>query len=261
MSRPVGLIIAGLDPSGGAGLIVDIKTLAAFDCFPAAAITSLTYQNSEGLSGAKHQTAESFRAQIAHITQEHEVAAVKVGMLPTRELVRELAILLRETDLPAPVVDPVLRSSSGFQLIEDNAIPVLLNELMPLAGLLTPNIPEAEQLTGLTIANEGEMIAAAEKLREMGARAVLIKGGHLYEGSRVRVHGSKESREAIEILDDEGRITVFRGEWIETRPVRGTGCMLSTAIAACLAQQIQLEDAVRRAKEFVADVIRDFPKP
>ena len=259
MSQPVGLIIAGLDPSGGAGVIVDVKTLAAFDCFPTAAITSVTYQNSESLSGASHQTAESLRAQIESVIKEYRVAAVKVGMLPTRELVLEVARLLRETDLPAPVVDPVFRSSSGYQLMEDNAIPALLNDLIPLARLLTPNISEAEALAGLTITNEGEMIAAAGKIRKMGARAVLIKGGHLYEGAGTGGPKSEDLRESIDILDDEGRITVFRGGWIEAPPVRGTGCRLSTAIAAGLAQQVRLEDAVRRAKEFVADVIRYFP--
>jgi hydroxymethylpyrimidine/phosphomethylpyrimidine kinase len=259
MSQPVGLIIAGLDPSGGAGVIVDVKTLAGFDCFPTAAITSLTYQNSEGLNGASHQTAESLRAQIEPVIKEYRVAAVKVGMLPTRELVLEMARLLRETNLPAPVIDPILRSSSGYQLMEDDAIPALLNEFIPLARLLTPNIPEAEELAGLKITNEGEMIAAARKIRQMGARAVLIKGGHLYQGSEVRGQGSERFREAIDVLDDEARVTVFRGEWIKAPPVRGTGCMLSTAIAACLAQQIQLEAAVRRAKEFVAEAIRYFP--
>jgi hydroxymethylpyrimidine/phosphomethylpyrimidine kinase len=261
-TSPVVLIIAGFDPSGGAGIIADIRTVGAFGCRPVAAVTSLTLQNSEGVFGAIHQTAESLRAQILPVVSEFRIAAVKIGMLPTREIVSEVARLLQETKMPAPVIDPVLRSTSGYQLMEPEAKEVWLSELMPGARLITPNVPEAEVLAGMKITNEAEMHEAARKLRETGARAVLIKGGHLKQRSEVRGQRSvaaEPNGQAIDVLDDDGLVRVFRGEWIDSPPVRGTGCMLSTAIAACLAQHRNLQDSVAVAKQFVADAIRYAP--
>src|SRR5712692_1137390 len=255
MTAPIILTIAGFDPSGGAGIIADLKTFTAFGCAPTAAITSLTFQNAQGIQGARHQTAQTVLEQAMAIMTESTIAAAKTGMLPTSEIVREVARLFREEELPAPVVDPVLRSTSGYELMESEAIAMLLAELMPLARLITPNVPEAETLTGLRIENEKGMRAAASRLREMGARAVLIKGGHLEQGSGIRGQGSEKTgpvRQAIDVLDDEGRVTVFHAEWIDSPPVRGTGCMLSSAIAACLAKGLALEEAAGRAKEFVA---------
>lgn len=140
--------------------------------------------------------------------------------------------------------------------MEPEAIPVFTRELLPLARLLTPNIPEAEVLTGMAIENEDDMRQAAVKLRELGARAVLIKGGHAQEKSEVRSPNSAE-RLAIDVLDDDGEITVFTGEWIDAPAIRGSGCRMSSAIAACLAQGITLQDSVHRAKEYVAGVIRE----
>lgn len=261
---PSVLTIAGFDPSGGAGIIADVRAFVSFGCRPVAAMTSLTFQNSEGVFGAIHQHAESLRAQILPVAKEFRIAAVKIGMLPTRELVLEVARLVRETSVPAPVIDPVLRSSSGYELMEPDAREVWLTELMPLARVITPNIPEAETLTGLRINNENEMRLAARRLREMGARAVLVKGGHL-AGARASCPPSSEPdeagrmpavpSEAIDLLDDDGTVTVFRGEWIEAPPVRGTGCRLSAAIAAGLARGMPLAEAVSAAKDFVAEVI------
>ena len=253
-NKIVALTVAGFDPSGGAGIIVDIKTFVAFGCAPAAAITSLTFQNSRGVFGSVHQTADSVRSQVLPLAEEFQVSCMKTGMIPTRAIVSEVARLIRELNLPAPVVDPVLRSTSGYELVEKDAIETLLSELMPLARVITPNIPEAERLTGLSINGESEMREAARKLREVGARAALVKGGHLKPGSGAR--GQVSKRQAIDVLDDEGRVTVFRGEWIDAQPVRGTGCMLSSAIAACLGQGIGLEEAVGTAKNFVSDAIR-----
>lgn len=262
-NSPVVLTIAGFDPSGGAGIIADIRTIVAFGCRPAAAMTSLTFQNSEGVSGAIHQTAGSLRAQILPVVSEFRVAAVKIGMLPTRESVLEVVRLIQETDMPAPVVDPILSSTSGYELMEPEAREVWLSELMPLARLITPNIPEAETLTGTRIANEHDMREAAHKLVEMGACAVLIKGGHWKERSEVRGRrsvGVEPNCEAIDVLDDEGLVTTFRGEWIDSSPVRGTGCMLSSAIAACLGLGMDLQGSVGAAKRFVAGAIRYAPK-
>src|SRR5215217_2375111 len=162
MTRPVVLSIAGLDPSGGAGIVADIKTIAAFGCFPAAALTSITFQNTTGVFGAEHQS----------------VATAKTGMLPTAEIVAEVARLFAEENLPAPVVDPVVVATSGDVLIDDEAFEILKSELFPLARVVTPNIPEAEKLTGLSITTETDMRRAAELIVIGGAHAALVKGGH-----------------------------------------------------------------------------------
>jgi hydroxymethylpyrimidine/phosphomethylpyrimidine kinase len=245
----VALTIAGFDPSGGAGVIADIKTFTAFGCAASAAITSLTFQNTRGVFGAAHQTAATVRAQVMPVLEDSRVACVKTGMLPTREIITEVARLFRETpELPAPVVDPVVRSTSGYDLMDEDALNQLVTELMPLARLITPNIPEAERITGLRITSEEEMKRAARRMREMGARAVLIKGGHLRIAEGVPT--------ALDLLDDNGRVTPFRGEWIETASTHGTGCMMSAAIAACLGRGLSLEEAVGTAKRFVAERIR-----
>ena len=271
------LSIAGLDPSGGAGVIANVRTFAAFGVFPTAAVTSVTFQNTTGVFGAAHQSAETVRAQVLPIVEDYTVACAKTGMLPTREVIVEVARLFRETNLPAPVVDPVIRSTSGYQLMDEGALESLVKDLLPLARVVTPNIPEAEGITGLHINDEEEMRHAAQAIREMGARAVLIKGGHLREQEAVgrrqkaenmgrgtsRPHSSSTDAdekaalpaEAIDLLDDDGRVKVFRGEWIHAGQIHGTGCTLSAAIAACLGGGMSLEESVLEAKRFVADAI------
>lgn len=247
-SRPrVALTVAGFDPSGGAGVIADIKTFTAFNCFATAAVTSLTFQNTTGVFGAAHQTADAVRAQVLPIIEDFSVACAKTGMLPTREVIEEVARLFRETSLPAPVVDPVVRSTSGYDLIDDAALASLLKELLPLARVVTPNIPEAERMTKLIIKDEEGMRCAARRLREMGARAALVKGGHL-------------ETEAVDVLDDDGRVSVFRSRKIETTSTHGTGCTLAAAIAACLGHGLSLEDSAGRAKRFVTSAILHAPQ-
>jgi hydroxymethylpyrimidine kinase/phosphomethylpyrimidine kinase len=243
----VALTIAGFDPSGGAGVIADINTFRQFGLFATAAVTSLTYQNTMGVSGAAHQSAEIVRRQIEPVIEDFHVACVKTGMLPTGEIITEVARLFREHELPLPVVDPVVRSTSGYDLIDDAALAALTRELLPLARIVTPNIPEAERITGRRIANEIDMHAAAHTLRDMGARAVLIKGGHL-------------TGDALDLLlDDAGQIHTFRAARIETTSTHGTGCTLAAAIAACLARGMTLEASVAAAKDFVTRAIADAP--
>ena len=295
MTPPVALTIAGLDPSGGAGIIADIRTFAAFGCFGTAAITSLTFQNTTGVFGAVHQTAATVRAQVTPILEDFKVSCAKTGMLPTREIIAEVARLFR-ADLPAPVVDPVMRATSGDDLIDDDAVSCLVSELFPLAQLVTPNIPEAERLTGLSIGDEQTMRVAARQIRQMGARAVLVKGGHLAgreTGGRTQEQeagipstssipstastSSNPSNpstastssipstasirlEAIDVLDHEGTVTVFRDELIAGGEIHGSGCTLSAAIAAGLGNGLTLEDSVQAAKRFVTEAIRRSPK-
>lgn len=246
---PVALTIAGFDPSGGAGVVADIKTFTAFGCFATAAVTSLTFQNTTGVFGATHQTAADVRAQVLPVVEDFRVAGLKTGMLPTREVISEVARLLRETSLceVGAIIDPVVRSTSGFDLIDDDALAALKSELLPLARLITPNLPEAERITGLEIKTEADMRRAASLMREMGARAVLVKGGHL-------------TGDAVDLLDDAGSVEFFRAPRIETDATHGTGCTLAAAIAACLARGMNLHDAVGAAKRFVTEAIRRSPQ-
>jgi hydroxymethylpyrimidine kinase/phosphomethylpyrimidine kinase len=259
-SLPIALSIAGLDPSGGAGVLADVRTFAAFGCFPTAAITSLTFQNTVGVSGALHQTAETVRDQVLPIVADFAVSGAKTGMLPTREVIGEVARLFRETNLPAPVVDPVMRATSGDDLIDDDAVSRLVSDLFPLAILVTPNIPEAERLTGLTIRDEAAMREAARRIRELGASAVLVKGGHLLSSRQSAGQaGERDVLEAIDVLDDNGKITVLRSELISGGEIHGSGCMLSAAIAAGLAHGKTLVDSVEAAKHFVTAAIKNAP--
>lgn len=244
---PVALTVAGFDPSGGAGVVADVKTFTAFGCFATAAVTSLTFQNTQGVYGAAHQTARAVREQVLPVVADFRVAGMKTGMLPTREIISEVARLLREERLPAPVVDPVVRSTSGFDLIDDEALAALKKELLPLARVLTPNVPEAERLTGLTIRDEEGMRRAARLMRSMGARAVLVKGGHL------------TGRVALDLLDDGGTLQTFSAERVETASTHGTGCTLAAAVAAGLARGLALADAVGAAKRFVTEAVRRAP--
>ena len=149
--RPVVLTIAGLDPSGGAGIVADIKTIYALGCYPAAALTSVTYQNTTGVFGAEHQTAASLRAQVEPVIRDLDVVAAKTGMLPTAEIVAEVARLFSEEALQPPVVDPVMVSTSGHDLIGDEAFQILKTRVLPVARVVTPNIPESERLVGYSI--------------------------------------------------------------------------------------------------------------
>ena len=278
---PVALTIAGFDPSGGAGVIADVRTFASFGCFPTASITSLTFQNTTAVFGALHQSAAAVRAQVTPILEDFTVACVKTGMLPTREVIAEVARLFRTTKLPSPVVDPVMRATSGDDLIDDDAVSCLVMELFPLARIVTPNIPEAERLTGLSINDADGMQEAAKVICEMGAAAVLVKGGHL--GTRnAEGTGQEESNEqkaaidqeattpvprkyqqirAIDVLLQQGvGVTVFSDELVAGVEFHGSGCTLSAAIAACLGKGLNLEDSVRTAKRFVTDAIRRAPK-
>lgn len=244
------LTVAGFDPSGGAGIIADVKTFTTFGCFATAAVTSLTFQNTTGVFGAATQTAEAVCRQTLAIIEDFQVAALKTGMLPTREIISEVARLLRKTplrDAPA-VVDPVVRSTSGYDLIDDAALGALRSELLPLARLVTPNVPEAERITNLKIEDEEGMQRAAAAMRGMGARAVLVKGGHLATG------------DALDLLDDDGRVQTFSASRLKTTSTHGTGCALAAAVAACLARGLTLSESVAAAKRYVHAAIARAPR-
>lgn len=250
--QPVCLSIAGLDPSGGAGIIADIKAFRAFGCFGTAAVTSVTFQNTQGVFGAVHQTAESVRGQVQPVLDDMPVAAVKTGMLPTGEVIAATARLIAENKLKNIVVDPVVRSTSGFDLIDDRALRSLIGELFPLSDLVTPNIPESERIAGIAIRTESDVADAAAVMRAMGAANILIKGGHFGEERGV-------GRIARDFLFIGETLNCLDGEYFDTTATHGTGCTLAAAIAANLALGNDLAEAVAIAKRFVADAIRTAP--
>ena len=270
MTKPkVVLTIAGLDPSGGAGIIADIKTFTAFGCFATAAISSITFQNTTGVFGATHQTAKAVRRQVEPVIEDFEISAVKTGMLPTREVIEETARLIKENRLKNFVVDPVVRSTSGFDLIDDAALRSLIEKLFPLADIVTPNLPEAERITNQQIKSEKDIEKAARKMQSFGARNVLIKGGHrpiaecgmrnadLEENKEQRTKNKGQTARDYLFVGDE--LHIFEAEFIETNATHGTGCTLASAIAANLALGKNLVEAVETAKRFVTEAIRTAP--
>jgi hydroxymethylpyrimidine kinase/phosphomethylpyrimidine kinase len=258
------LTIAGLDPSGGAGIIADIKTISAFGCFPAAAVSSLTFQNTVGVFGAEHQTAET----VEPVLEDFDVAALKTGMLPTGEVIGEVARLVAENGLKNLVVDPVVRSTSGFDLIDDAALKVLIEKLFPLSDLITPNIPEAERIAGFQIRSREDLEKAARRMQDLGAKNVLIKGGHLFdenisgETNMTETPGNRaktENNQATDYLWLGEELHIWSSEFIDTRSTHGTGCTLSAAVAANLALGKDLAPAVEISKKFVTEAIRTSP--
>jgi hydroxymethylpyrimidine/phosphomethylpyrimidine kinase len=242
--------IAGFDPSGGAGTLADIKTFAAFGVFGAAAVTSLTSQNTLAVYGAFHQTADVVRAQIEPVLDDYEIAAVKIGMLPSVEVIDAVAEIIEQRRLPHVVLDPVIRSTSGYDLIDDAAAAHLRDRLMPIAEIVTPNFAEAERLTGMRVRTVAEMEAAGRRLCEMGARSVLVKGGHLLHES---------AGESIDLLVDERGTQSFASPRIETGSTHGTGCTLSSAVAAMFALGADLPTAIVRAKQYLVEALRAAP--
>ena len=234
------LSIAGSDSGGGAGIQADLKTIAALGCFGMTAITALTAQNTLGVRSIHAVPAQILADQVDAVAEDIGIDAVKIGMLHSAETVRTVAAALRRHGLQTVVLDPVMIATSGAVLIDQEAIAVLVYELFPLATLVTPNLDEAALLVGRPLASEGDMEGAARQLLEMGANAVLVKGGHL-AGATV------------------GDLLLARGEaphWmraprIATANTHGTGCTLSSAIAAQLALGASLVEAVEAARGFI----------
>ena len=242
------MTIAGFDPSGGAGVLADIKAIAAMGGFGVAAITSLTFQNTVGVFGAAHQTRETVRRQVEPLLEDFQVAAVKTGMLPTAEVIEEIAALIRERKLAPLVVDPVVRSTSGYDLIDDRALRALVEELFPLATLVTPNVAEAERLTGIRVTGLDAMQQAAAAIRAMGARAVLVKGGDVMADT------------ATDLLLDDNGARVFAAERVSSSSTHGTGCTLAAALATLLARGLSLSEAIEQAKRYIVEAIRHAPR-
>ena len=243
---PVVLSVAGFDPSAGAGIIADLKTFAAHNCYGVAAITALTVQNSQGVASVHPVDPAVLRQSILSLLADGRVKALKIGMLGNQanaEVVGE--ILDANPDLPA-VLDPVVRSSSDCGLLDAAGLDFLRRQLISRVTVITPNIAEAAALAGIPVDNVEGMKAAARKLVDLGARAVVVTGGHLDK--------------AIDVLFDGTTLEVFAGDRIKPDNTHGTGCTFSSAIAANLALGRQLRDAVVLAKAYVVEAIRQsFP--
>jgi hydroxymethylpyrimidine kinase/phosphomethylpyrimidine kinase/thiamine-phosphate diphosphorylase len=236
------LTIAGSDPSGGAGIQADLKTLASLGVPGLTVLSALTAQNANAVLGVFHVPAYFVALQLDAVLPKLKSGVVKTGMLGNAETVGVVAAKLREYGVERLVIDPVLSSSSGTRLLDRPGVDLLKTRLLPLATLITPNLAEAAELTGLRVRDVAGMERAARRLHELGARNVLVKGGHL-------------QTECTDVFFDGLAVVRFEGRRIPTPGVRGTGCMLSSAIAAYMARKTPLLDAIRLSKEYVAKVI------
>lgn len=237
------LTIAGSDSSGGAGIQADIKTITAHGLYASSAITALTAQNTTGVYGIMEVSPEFLASQLDCIFQDIFPDAVKIGMVSSKPLIEVIAAKLTEYQARHVVVDPVMVSTSGSRLLADDAADTLIGELIPLAEVITPNIPEGEVLCGFSIESEKDMERAAGKIGERTKTAVLLKGGH-------------ELNDANDILYQQDRYCWFNGERIDNPNTHGTGCTLSSAIACALASGYSLEDSVKKAKEYISGALR-----
>ena len=245
--HPIALTIAGSDSGGGAGIQADLKTFHAFGVFGTSAITAITVQNTLGVSGVHAVPLDTVVAQIAAVAVDLPPAACKTGMLATRELVVAVASAIREHRLPNYVLDPVMVATSGDRLLDEDAQAAVVEELVPLSTLVTPNLDEAAILVGVPVRDVSAMHRAAESLVSAGAAAALVKGGHL------------DSHELVDVLHDGRSIREFRWPRIDTRSTHGTGCTLSAAITALLARGMPLGAAVEQALDFVHRAIAQAP--
>ena len=264
-SHPVTLTVAGSDSGGGAGIQADLKTMTALGAFGVSVIAALTAQHGAGVLGI-HETPPDFvTLQMKAIRTGFPVRAAKTGMLASASIIEAVADSLKERDFPL-VVDPVCMSQSGHSLLRDDALQTLVRRLLPLADLLTPNRPEAELLTGFAVNNAADVKKAAKRLLEMGARAVLVKGGH-FEGGHFEQGGGaetsarKDARRAGEdtlidwlVLPGREPLPLAHAR-VETPNNHGTGCTLSAAIATFLAFGLPLEEAVKRAQVFLVKAL------
>ncbi len=236
------LTIAGSDSSGGAGIQADLKTMTMNGVYAMSAVTALTAQNTTGVTGIMEVTPEFLEMQIDAVFTDIRPDAVKTGMVSSSALIRTIAAKLKSYAAENIVVDPVMVATSGSRLIADEAIDTLKRELLPIASVVTPNIPEAEVLSGITIRSDAEMVAAARVISETYGCAVLCKGGH-------------HVNDANDLLYARGEAVWFPGKRIQNPNTHGTGCTLSSAIAANLAKGYDLQTAVKRAKDYLSGAL------
>ena len=245
MSKPVALTIAGSDSGGGAGIQADIKSMEANGVFATSALAAVTAQNTETVAEAHDLPPELVAAQIDAVAEDMDVRAAKTGMLSAPAIIEAVADRVAAHTLKPFVVDPVMISKTGFKLLQDAAIDTLVDELLPLATVVTPNVHEASHLTGIDVDSVESLTEAAHALLDAGPDAVLAKGGHLSEGD-----------EAVDVLVTGDATRTFSAPRIDTEHTHGTGCTYASAIAAHLAHGRDLSTAIERAKRYVTGAIR-----
>jgi hydroxymethylpyrimidine/phosphomethylpyrimidine kinase len=246
IAPPIALTIAGSDSGGGAGIQADLKTFHAYGVFGTSAITAITAQNTLGVTRIHPVPLEDVRAQIDAVVSDLRPAAVKTGMLATAELVSAVASAIREHGLQRYVLDPVMVATSGDRLLESDAVATIVTELLPLSTLVTPNLHEAAILADMSVETTEDMRKAGRRILEMGAGAVLVKGGHL-------------QGDVVDLLLGAGGERTWTRPRIDTRHTHGTGCTLSAAITAALASGEDLPAAVDRGIRFIGRAIAEAP--
>ena len=242
MKMKTALTIAGSDSSGGAGIQADIKTMTMNGVYAMSAITALTAQNTTGVRAIQESTPEFLQQQIDAVFEDIYPDAVKVGMVASSDLIRVIGDRLRHYDAKNIVVDPVMVATSGSALIKTDAVQTLIEELLPISRLVTPNIPEAEILSGMSIKSKEDMQSAAKLIGDRHHCAVLLKGGH-------------SINDANDLLYSKGELIWFEGKRINNPNTHGTGCTLSSAIAANLAKGYTLTESVQRSKAYISDAL------
>ena len=242
------LICAGSDSGGGAGIQADIKTVTALGCFAATAITALTSQNTKGVFNVLDIPTSFLRQQMTVVLEDIGADVIKTGMLHNAEVIRTISNTLESLgDCPSLVIDPVMVAKGGHSLLQTSAIDALKIELIPKAHVLTPNIPEAEVLAGIEITSVDDMRRAGEYLLDMGPKSVLIKGGHLKDDT------------LTDILLTQSEEKLYSSPRLKTVHTHGTGCTLASAIAAGIAQGLEIQIATERARKYVFEAIRTAP--
>ena len=237
------LSIAGFDPSSGAGVTADVKTIAAHGCYGVTCITSLTVQSTRGVKRVEAVDSRLITETLEELVMDVPIAAVHIGMLGSAEAARAVAAFLRRNQPRHVVLDPVLKSSSGADLISREGVDLLKTKLLPLAHVITPNVDEAAALSGMAVSDVAGMEAAAAQLQQLGARNVVVTGGHLDP--------------PVDLLAQPGSaVKLFKGQKIPGGSTHGTGCAFSTALACNLALGYNLPDAAKAAKHFVANAIK-----
>jgi len=257
MPIPKALTIAGSDSGGGAGIQADLKTFAAFGVYGCSVITAITAQNTRQVTGVEPVSPDMVRKQLEAVLSDIRPDVVKTGMLANAAIIGAVASALSAARRIPLVLDPVMLSKSGDALLAPDAAATLREQLFPLADLITPNVPEAEVLTGKILTTDDDFHEAARQLHRMGARAVLLKGGHR---PRLQAEADLGRSEVIDLLYDGGEFHSIRGPWVNTPHTHGTGCTLASAIAAGLAQGLELHPAVLQARTYLTKALEaGFP--
>lgn len=244
-SPPVVLSIAGYDPSSGAGITADIKTIAAHGCYGISCITALTVQSTRGVRRVQPIAARTISETLEELAADFNIAAIKIGMLGSLEAARAISTFLKSNRKAPVVIDPIIRSSSGAALISARGLSFMRRNMLPLATVITPNLDEAAALAGFAVRTQEDMKRATQALHAFGARAVIITGGHL--------------NSPVDLLSFDEQSVWLRGKHIKTRSTHGTGCAFSTALACNLALGRSMEAAARAAKKFVERALRTAP--